>query len=144
MKEPTIRIGFIIINPNWKSEVVWDNGHRNTAVKWIRNNHFEELYSSVQGTNNIYDEEDFLINYIGAIKLYSYRGTFYCYIPSGIHPDKSYLKHYFEGLGYTITGVYNSEEKEENIKIKKFNFPYNKTVIKMNNEYCYNPYREGD
>lgn len=144
MKEPTIRTGFIIINPNWKSELDWDSGHRNTAWKWIRNHHLEKLYQSIRGTNGIYDEEDFLINYIGAIKLYAYRGTFYCYIPSGINPDKSYLKHYFESLGYIITGIYDSELKEEKIKIKKFDFPYNKTVIKMNNKYCYNPYRIGD
>lgn len=64
MKEPNIRIGFIIFNPNWKSEIEWNNGHRNTACQWIRNHHFEELYQEIRGTNDIYDEEDFLINYI--------------------------------------------------------------------------------
>lgn len=144
MKEPTVRFGFIIINPNWKSELEWVNGHRNTACKWIRNNHLEELYKSVYGTNNIYDEEDFLINYIGAIKLYAYCGTHYCYIPRGVNPDKSYLKHYFKQLGYVITGVYDMEEKEANMKVKKFDYPYNKTVINKNNKYYYNPYRDGD
>ena len=45
MKEPTVRFGFIIINSNWKSELEWVNGHRNTACKWIKDNHLEELYS---------------------------------------------------------------------------------------------------
>lgn len=143
MKEPTIRIGFIIVNPNWKIELEWENGHRNTACKWIRDNHLEKIYKSVYGTNNIYDEEDFLIRYIGAVKLYATRGHCYCYIPRGVNPDKSYIKHYYEQLGYIITGAYQVEE-EENIKVKKFNYPYNNIVICKNNGYYYNPERIGD
>ncbi len=144
MLEPTIRIGFIIINPNWKSEIKWNNGHRRTACLWIRENNLEKLYDKMYGTNNIYDEEDFLINYIGAIKLYASRGNHYCYIPSGINPDKSYYKHFFQNLGYHITGAYITEEIEEKIKVKKFDYPYNQTVVNKNNKYCYNQYRDGD
>lgn len=144
MKEPTIKTGFIIINPNWKCELEWENSHRKAACKWIRDNNFEQLFNSIYGTNDIFDEEDFLINYIGAIKLYAARGNHYCYIPRGVNPDKSYIKHYYKQLGYIITGIYESELPAENVKVKKFDYPYNNTVVSVNNNYFYNPYRDGD
>ena len=98
-KIPDIKIGFIIFNNDWKEELVSRNGHRKTAFNWIKRNNMMSIFESVLGKNNIYDEEDFLIEYIGAIKLYAYRGDFYCRIPRMISPEKSYLRKYYSNLG---------------------------------------------
>ena len=76
MKEPSIRIGFIIFNEGYKYELQSLNGHRKTAFNWIKKNNLIEKFYEVLGTNGIYDEEDFLMEYIGAIKLYGYSEIF--------------------------------------------------------------------
>ena len=142
MRDPKIRIGFIIFNNDWKEELSSGNGHRKTAWEWIRKHNLTDLYNKTIGKNNIYDEEDFLIEYIGAIKLYGYRGRFYCRIPRMRDPIKSYLKRYYTNLGYTIIsdGIY----EEEKPKTKVYTYQYNKTIINNNNKNIYNPIREGD
>ena len=142
MKEPSIRIGFVIFNEGWKQELRSQNGHRRTAFKWIKDNNMLNTYYQVLGSNNIYDEEEFLIEYIGAIKLYAYDGNFYCRIPRMYSPEKSYLKRYYSMLGYRIIsdGIYNEEEP----KIKTLTYQYNKTVVKSNIGLMYNPVRDGD
>lgn len=142
MQEPSIKIGFIIFNQEWKQELEWCNGHRNTALKWIRDNNLMKAFLSVVGKNNIYDEEDFLIDYIGAVKLYAYNGKFYCRIPRMIDVNKSYLKRYFRSKGYKIVG--ECYEEDCHPKAKTYKYPYNKTVINEKNRLCYNPYRDGD
>lgn len=144
MKEPTLTLGFIIFNDGYKVEIPWCNGHWRTAHDWVVKNKFYNLFLKVQGTNNIYDEEDFLINYIGAIKLYANNGNFYCYAPDINSVYKDYLCKYYQNLGYQIIG-HTSFNDEKKSKVKKFNIPYNKTVVKNNNnQYIYNPFREGD
>lgn len=142
MREPSIKIGFIIFNEGWKQELQSKNGHRRTAFKWIMNNNLINVYKNVVGSNDIYDEEDFLIEYIGAIKLYAHNGVFYCRIPRKYSPEKSYLKKYYSALGYKIisSGVYD----EEKHKVKCLNYQYNRTVINSNNKLIYNPVRDGD
>lgn len=100
------------------------------------------VFKSVIGKNNIYDEEDFLIEYIGAIKLYADRGKFYCRIPRMHNFDKSYLKKYYANLGYTIIsdGIYD----EEKTKTKVLSYQYNNTVINNKGKLMYNPIKEGD
>lgn len=143
MREPTLKIGFVIFNSDWKEELVWDNGHRRAAAKWIEQHGFTDLYNSMQGKNGICDEEDFLIDYIGAVKLYVYRGKYYCRIPRMVDPDKSYLKRFYRNNGYQIVGdgVYDECSCQ---KVKKFDVPYNRTVIKTGFCMAYNPYRDGD
>lgn len=143
MKEPTIDIGFIIFNEDWKEELVWKNGHRKTAFEWIKKHNFMELYNSIKGQNGIYDEEDFLVEYIGAVKLYAYRGNLYCSIPRMCDPNKSYLKHFFEAKGYQIVEAHSYEEKQKQ-KVLTYEYPYNKTIINSQNGMMYNPYRDGD
>lgn len=142
MKDPKIKVGFVIFNEGWKEELVSINGHRKTALNWIRKHNLVDALKNMIGKNNIYDEEDFLIEYIGAIKLYAYRGDFYCRIPRICNPDKSYLKRYYEDLGYKIIshGVYD----EKKVKVKVYNYQYNKTVINNNNKLIYNPIKDGD
>lgn len=142
MRIPNIRIGFIIFNEDWKEELPKENGHRKTAYNWIKNHNMLKLYEKVLGTNGINDEEDFLIEYIGAIKLYANRGNLYCRIPRMCSPEKSYLKRYYASLGYKIISdrVYD----EEKPKIKTLTYEYNRTVINKNNILRYNPVRDGD
>lgn len=147
MREPTIKIGFIIFNPYWREELEWNNGHRKTACEWIKNYNFMELFDSIKGQNNIYDEEDFLTDYIGAIKLYASRGQFYCYVPSIISPDKDYLKKFFKDLGYHIieNGIFDENMIQYNQKYnEQCDCGYNKTLIKTRGRYYYNPLKNGD
>ena len=143
MKEPSIKIGFIIINERYKMELESENGHRRTAFKWIKQNKLISEYNSVLGTNGIYDEEDFLMEYIGAIKLYAYDGKLYCVIPKILNICKNYFEKYFEKLGYEVIshGVYN----EEKPKMKYLKNEYNKTIVKkFNKDLMYNPLKDGD
>ena len=142
MKDPDIRIGFIIFNNDWKREIPTKDGHRKTAYNWIVENKLLDVYNNVVGSNNIYDEEDFLIEYVGAIKLYASRGTFYCRIPRIYSPEKSYVKRYYSMLGYKIIsdGIYD----EEKTKVKTLTYQYNKTVVRSNSRLIYNPLKDGD
>lgn len=143
MSNQSIRIGFVIINENYKTELESENGHRRTAFKWIVENNLKEEYYKVLGKNGIYDEEDFLMEYIGAIKLYAYGGNLYCAIPRVLNICKKNIENYFEKLGYKIinNGIYS----EEKTKVKILKNDYNKTIIKkFNKEYMYNPLKDGD
>ena len=117
-------------------------GHRKTAWNWIKKHNLVDVFNSVVGNNNIYDEEDFLIEYIGAIKLYANRGNFYCRIPRMYNPNKSYLKRYYSNLGYNIIsdGIYY----EDKPKVRVLSYQYNRTVINNNNILIYNPVKDGD
>lgn len=143
MKEPVIQIGFIIFNEAWKEELVWKNGHRKTAIEWIKKNNLMEIYNSIEGKYGIYDEEDFLIDYIGAIKLYCYRGDFYCRMSKINNQNASYLKHFYQNKGYNIVDGYICEERSKQ-KVLKYEHSYNTTVINYRNHMIYNPYRDGD
>lgn len=143
MREPELRIGFIIFNPYWKQELRWHNGHRKTACEWIENNGLKKLFLEMYGTNHVYDEEDFLTNYIGAIKLYATGGQFYCYVPPIISPEKDYLRNYYENLGYHIIENHIYDEKKIKDEISS-NYQYTKTVVKIKNVYTYNPVKDGD
>lgn len=140
MKEPDIRVGFIIFNEEWKEQLITYEGHRKTAFNWIKQHNLINTFKQVVGKNEIYDEEDFLIEYIGAVKLYASNGKFYCRIPRMIDPNKSYLKKYYSNLGYKIIsdGIYDEE------KPKVYVYQYNKTVINNNNVLMYNPVKDGD
>lgn len=83
------------------------------------------------------------MEYIGAIKLYAYDGKLYCAIPKILNICKNYFENYFEKLGYEVIihGVYN----EEKSKVKVYKSDYNKTLVKkFNNNYIYNPLKDGD
>ena len=143
MREPHLKIGFIIFNNDWKEELRSINGHRKTAFEWIKKNNLLDVFKSVLGTNRIYDEEDFLMEYIGAIKLYAYDGKLYCVIPKILNICKNYFEKYFEKLGYEVIshGGYN----EEKPKMKYLKNEYNKTIVKkFNKDLMYNPLKDGD
>lgn len=143
MENPTLRIGFIILHPKYRCELEKTNGHRITALKWIRDNGLLELFYKVLNTENIYDEEDFLIEYIGAIKLYAYGGNFYCKMPRIYNSSKKYYKEFYESLGYKIIG--DEFYLEEKPKTKVYKYQYNKTVINtIDNNLIYNPLKDGD
>lgn len=143
MIEPSIKVGFIIFNDDWKSEVEWHNGHSRTAREWVREHNLRDYFEKVKEANNLYDEEQFITDYIGAIKLYAYGGNFYCYAPKIVSVNKDYLCEYYQNLGYTIIGNMSYNEEKKN-KVKQFSIPYNKTIVKSNNGFIYNPYRDGD
>lgn len=143
MREPELRIGFIIFNPYWKQEIRWRNGHRKTACEWIENSGLKNLFLEMYGTNHVYDEEDFLTNYIGAIKLYATGGQFYCYVPPIISPEKDYLRNYYENLGYRIIENHIYDEKKVKYDTND-DYQYTKTVVKIKNVYSYNPVKDGD
>ncbi len=143
MREPHLKIGFIIFNNEWKEELGSTNGHRKTAFNWIKEHNMMDVYKSVLGTNRIYDEEDFLMEYIGAIKLYAYSGYFYCRLPKMFRLEKSYLKRYYANLSYRI--ISDDVYDEEKPKSKVYKYEYSKTVI--NNKrggLIYNPIKDGD
>ena len=48
MVDPNIKIGFIIVNPDWKEEIPWSNGHKKTAFEWIKKNNLMDLYNKVK------------------------------------------------------------------------------------------------
>ena len=50
MVDPNIKIGFIIVNPDWKEEIPWSNGHKKTAFEWIKKNNLMDLYNKVKET----------------------------------------------------------------------------------------------
>lgn len=143
MREPKIRIGYIIINPYWREELERGKSHSKTASEWINKYNFQNIFNTLLEEKRVIDEEDFLMNYIGAVKLCAYRGKFYCYLPSVVNDDKEYIKNYYENLGYIIIeGKIFDEEKYKEKTI--YNYPYNKTLIKVRNSYHYNPMRDGD
>ena len=144
MEEPTLKLGFIIFKDECIVEIPWRNGHWKTAHEWLIKNNLYDLFLKVQGTNNIYDEEDFIMNYIGAIKLGAQNGVFYCYAPDINSAYKDYLCKHYQDLDYKIIG-HTSIDIEEKIKAKCFSIPYNKTlIVNNNNQYIYNPFRDGD
>lgn len=120
-----------------------ENGHRKTAFNWIKQNNLMNVYINVLGTNNIYDEEDFLMEYIGAIKLYAYCGELYCWVPKIPDINKNFFRDYYEKLGYKIIG--NNICDLEKTKVKILKNEYNRTIMKKNNnQYIYNPLKDGD
>lgn len=151
MDEPRIRIGFIIFQEGLQQEIEIINGkgHARTARIWVKNNNLYEKYEEVKEVNKkIQDEEDFLIHYIGAIKLHASSGMLRCYVPRTIQRNsyKSSLKRFYRNLGYIIWGDTTYEEYIHEVKNPPCN--YNQTVIettiKGEKQYIYNPWREGD
>ena len=142
MEYYNLKIGFIIFNDRWKQELPSINGHRSTAFNWIRENNLLGVYKSVLGKNNIYDEVDFLLEYVGAVKLKCVLGNYYCILPKMEHPEKEYIKNYYKNLGYII--VNDIKYDEEDPKIKTFLYKYNRTVVNSGNGYIYNPIKKGD
>ena len=99
MVDPSIKIGFIIVNPDWKEEIPWSNGHKKTGFGWIKKNNLMDLYyKEKEESEPGIDEEEFLINYICAIKLYEQIGHFYCLLPNMLCIEKTYLKHYYKNM----------------------------------------------
>ena len=120
MKEPLIRVGFIILRPEYEEELETSGiGHWKTARKWIKEKGLQEIMQKVcaDPDNDIWDEEDFLIQYVGAIKLHCMNGVKKAYIPRVIINKEyiSYLKRYYRSLGYVIYGNVgkDTDEKEQ-------------------------------
>ena len=155
MREPSISIGFIIYNPRYEQEIKCDvRGHYWTARNWVKNNNLEDLYQEIRSNpeNSIWDYEDFLINYIGAVKLYVTRGKRIAFIPKNLSNNtlRSLIKKHYRENGYIILGNYTEKssinEKNEYPSLK---VEYNRTIIPIkdsngNEKYIYNPYINGD
>ena len=155
MRKPNILIGFIVFNPKYETEIQSDvRGHNWTAKNWIQKNNLEKIYKELRDdpNNDIWDYEDFLINYIGAVKLYVTRGQRIAYIPKNTSNNayKSLIKRHYKDEGYIITGTYSEESniKSEN-KYPSLKVQYYRTVIPIKEsngkeKYIYNPYINGD
>ncbi len=155
MREPSISIGFIIFNPRYETEIKCDvRGHYWTARNWIENNNLEELYQEIRNNpeNNIWDYEDFLINYIGAVKLYATRGQKIAYIPKNTSNNayKSLIKRHYKEEGYTISGNFIEESSiSKRNEYPSLKVEYYRTIIPIKEldgkeKYVYNPYINGD
>lgn len=153
MKEPSIRIGFIVFRPGMEQEIEVNaaRGHWWTAKEWVERNGKLELYRKVVSdpTIKVYDYDDFVTDFIGAIKLHAVSGQLKCYVPRTIpNQSKSFLKRYFRNKGYVVYGDVSNENNDndyEKQNISNNTFCYNQTVvINKAGKYAYNPMREGD
>ena len=142
MEYYNIKIGFIIFNDKWKQQLPSINGHRSTAFNWIRENNLLDVYRKILGKKGIYDEVDFLMECVGAVKLVSILGNYYCVLPKMEHSEKDYIKNYYKNLGYIIVNDIKYDEEEP--KIKTFSYKYNRTFLNSDKGYIYNPVKIGD
>lgn len=159
MREPTITVGFIIFREGYEMELRKDGlFHSEVAERWVKSSPFNEVYNKIMEDkqNTVYNGyEDFLLNYVGAIKLYDLEGErLCCYIPRGNNCEsKSYLRDYFtnsslirfgQEISYEMYGDIN-EELVHNIQRPEYIPIYNKSIIMDSNGiYHYNPARQGD
>lgn len=153
MKSPKVRMGFIIFRPGMEEEIERETeGHWWTARKWIKTHNMENLYNDLLERRIVMDEEDFLTDYVGAIKLHNVSGKRKCYIPKitfSISSYKSSLKRYFRQKGYYVYGDI-SQDNIVHINTEELSkYGYNRTVIPEVTEYGtivykYNPSRIGD
>lgn len=152
MKSPKVRIGFIIFRPGMEQEIeVGLKGHWWTANDWIKSHNMWDLYQKLVERNIVHDCEDFLIDYIGAIKLHNVSGKRRCYIPKISFFNSSYkssLKRYYKQKGYEIYGNISPDNTVYIDKREKSVYGYNRIVIPETTEdgviYKYNPSRIGD
>lgn len=153
MKSPTVRVGFIIFRPGMEEEIeVSAKGHWWTAHDWIKSHNMCDLYQEMVDKNIFHDCEDFLTDYIGAIKLHNVSGKRKCYIPKINFFNSSYkssLKRYFKQKGYYIYGDISQDSIVHINVLDLSKYGYNRTVIPKTTEegtiiYQYNPSRNGD
>ena len=151
-KEPTLRVGFIIFRYGMEEEIpiYRAKGHWATAKKWVFDHGLQDLFNRVaEKDQRLSQYDDFLTDYIGAIRLHTVGGVFKCYIPRFMNnANKSFLKRYYRHLGYEIYGDVSCDEVERSIKLL-VPLNYGKTLVEsktFNGEkfYTYNPYRIGD
>ena len=158
MREPTIAVGFIIFREGYESELR-KNGrfHSEVAEDWVKSSPFFETYKKIQGDKTLLDYhgyESFLINYVGAIKLYDLEDDrLCCYIPRGNNcVGKSFLRRYFSApvirfgqkVSYELCGDIGQEYTQLNER-PEFISNYNQSfVVDGNGLYHYNPARIGD
>ena len=155
MREPTITTGFIIFREGNEDQLAsGGKGHWKTARDWINKSHFKDEFLKVINNPkiNVYDYDDFITDYVGAIRLYYSCDKLNCYIPRGNNNEyKSYLKDFFCGNNVTICGkklsynVFGDVSFEKNPNYPNHISNYNQLLItNSNGDYCYNPNRIGD
>lgn len=141
-----LKIGFVIFNPDYECDVPTIKGHWWAANNWIKDHNQEKEFLEFCKKNNISeDPEEFLMEYIGAIKLYAHRGQFFCQIPKKKSVKKSSLKRFYKTEGYVITG-YQYEDAVPETESVRTNYT-NQIICRNNNgreEFFYNPLRDGD
>lgn len=157
MREPKIATGFIIFREGCEDQLTTGGvGHWRTARNWVESSKFRsEFYKVVNNPNygDIHDYDDFLTDYVGAVRLYSLGGYLYCRIPRGNNNEyKSYLKNFFSSNDVIINGekltyrIYGDVSLETTITEKPVHIPnYNQLlVVDEEGNYHYNPNRIGD
>ena len=141
-KELPVIAGFIL--PNRVILQAAGIGHCKVAREYLEK---VGLYGEYR-KSNVSAEDDYLIEYLGAIKVAAYRGVRYIYIPR-IHGwylnqiAKMYIRNGFKPL--YMNANYSCDKADLDCSDSN----YNTTVIRRVTadgkvEYCYNPLRNGD
>lgn len=158
MREPQISMGFVIFREGYESEIPRSIGHWEMAKKWVEKNGFMDEFRRIKNDPNfkIYDFDDFLTDFIGAIRMGTDDGKPYCYVPRGNNNEyKAYLKHFFYEKKVKIFGQWRryklfgdiAEEMENVGRVENVEYVpiYNQLLIAdSNGRYHYNPNRHGD
>ena len=154
MREPYISSGYIIFRQGYEAQLMTlGKGHYKAAQEWVQNLGLQKEFEKVSRNPDIkvYEYDEFLTDYIGAIRLYSDNFGKRCYIPRGNNNEyKSYLKNYFISKSgkysdYYIHGDVAYDEFYTKPS-KEFITNYTETVVYNNATglYMYNPNRIGD
>lgn len=154
MREPYISNGFIIFRQGYESQLsTLGKGHYKTAQEWVKYVRLEDVFERVinDPNSNIHAYDDFLTDYVGAIRLYTINGEPRCYIPRGNNNEyKSYLKNFF----ISKIGKYSRYYVHGDVAYDEFAYSPNRELItdytdtilysKITGKYIYNPNRIGD
>ncbi len=131
--------GFIF--PNGEILDSGSAGHCKTAFRYIRERGLLKSFND----SKFDAEDDFLIFYLGAVKVCHYLGRHYLYVP---RPHNEYIEEVarlYEKNNYSIKYISIGNTEAASFKtIDLSRKSYNSTVIETPDGYIYNPRRSGD
>lgn len=140
--------GFIF--PNGTTLESNGNGHRKTALLFIRENGLGEKFREYEQRTSG-GEDEYLIEVLGAVKICHYCGEHYIYVPRVHNYYIDHIMRKYKTAGYHIkilnSGMVLNVKAFSKIKITCDG--YNKTVISRKDVngttyYIYNPNIDGD
>lgn len=141
-KKIPIAVGFIF--PNHELLQAAGIGHCKVARRYIADNNADSMFEE-----SSLAEDDFLIEYFGAVKVAMYCGKKYIYIPKnhGWYIEK--ISKMYISEGYIPICLANNCIYGQTENLFDYSDNYNKTVVKVvlrdgSVVYAYNPNRIGD